>query len=46
LGAAAVAERIEIFWPSGQVDVLKETAANQTITVREGGGIIKAAKKP
>jgi hypothetical protein len=46
LGAAAVAERIEIFWPSGQVDVLKETAANHTITVREGGGIIKAAKKP
>jgi hypothetical protein len=46
LGAAMLADRIEIFWPSGQVDVLKETAANQLITVREGAGIIKGAKKP
>lgn len=46
LGAATLADRIEIFWPSGQVDVLKETAANQLITVREGSGIIKSAKKP
>ncbi len=46
LGAAALADRIEIFWPSGQVDVLKETAANQLITVREGAGIVKNAKKP
>ncbi|MCI0525322.1 MAG: CRTAC1 family protein [Acidobacteria bacterium] len=46
LGAATLVDRIEIFWPSGQVDVLKETAANQLITVREGAGIIKSAKKP
>lgn len=41
LGANAKADRIEIFWPSGQVDVLKETAANQVIRVKEGAGIIK-----
>ncbi|MCG3161431.1 MAG: hypothetical protein JMDDDDMK_02614 [Acidobacteria bacterium] len=41
LGANTKADLIEIFWPSGQVDVLKETAANQLITVKEGAGIIK-----
>jgi hypothetical protein len=43
LGAYPKAERIEIFWPGGEVDVLKETAANQLITIREGVGIIKAS---
>jgi hypothetical protein len=42
LGAASLADQVEIFWPSGQVDVLKNVAANQLITVKEGAGIIKS----
>jgi len=36
LGKATKAKTIEIRWPSGKVDVLKEVAANQVITVKEG----------
>ncbi len=32
---------IEIFWPNGLHDRLKEIAANQLISVREGVGIVK-----
>jgi len=38
LGANSKADQIEIFWPSGQVDTLKDVAANQLITVKEGAG--------
>jgi len=39
LGAAKVAEKVEIRWPSGKVDVLENIPANHVITVREGKGI-------
>jgi hypothetical protein len=42
LGQQQRADRVEIYWPSGQVEVLKDVAANQLITVKEGAGIIKA----
>ena len=50
LGKADKAELIEIRWPSGQVDTLKDVKANQLIVVEEGKGIVKtqtfaAAKK-
>jgi len=38
LGDATKAERIEIRWPSGKVDVLENVAADQVVTVREGKG--------
>jgi len=41
LGANSKADQIEIFWPSGQVDALKNVAANRLITVKEGSGVIK-----
>ena len=41
LGANQRADRLEIRWPSGRVDVLQGVVANQIITVREGEGIIK-----
>jgi ankyrin repeat protein len=44
LGHAALAEKIEIRWPSGIVDVLENVAANQILTVTEGKGI--TAKAP
>src|SRR5260370_29599551 len=39
LGAHTQVSSAEIRWPSGQVDHLTNVAADQTITVREGGGI-------
>jgi hypothetical protein len=40
LGERARADRIEIRWPSGLVEQLKDVSANQIITVREGKGIV------
>jgi hypothetical protein len=38
LGAAAKADRLEITWPDGRVDVLENLPVNHVITVREGQG--------
>jgi len=43
LGQSPRADEVEIHWPSGQIDHLKDVVA-QTITVKEGAGII--ASKP
>jgi hypothetical protein len=32
---------LEIRWPSGQVDTLKDIKANQVIYVKEGAGITR-----
>ncbi len=37
LGEAAVAERVTVRWPSGQMDVLHHIKADHFLTVREGG---------
>jgi enediyne biosynthesis protein E4 len=42
LGAQRRAESIELDWPSGQVDHLSSVAADQTVTVKEGRGIVAA----
>lgn len=44
LGTHTQAEAIEIRWPSGQVDQLKNVASDQIITIKEKEGI--AAAKP
>jgi hypothetical protein len=36
LGAAERADTIEVRWPSGHVDVLRDVAGRRTVTVREG----------
>jgi hypothetical protein len=38
LGAAARADQLEITWPSGRIDVLKNPPVNHVISVREGQG--------
>jgi hypothetical protein len=43
LGDRARAEAIEIRWPSGQTDELKNVPGDQIITVKEGSGIIASA---
>jgi DNA-binding FadR family transcriptional regulator len=40
LGAAAVAERIEVRWPSGRMEAIANVAANQIVTIAEGAGIV------
>src|SRR5205814_4212300 len=37
LGKAAQADSLEIRWPSGQVDVLKNLVANRAYVIKEGG---------
>jgi enediyne biosynthesis protein E4 len=48
LGGVTRADAIEIQWPSGQVDKLSGIAADQTITVQEGKGVVgnRAYGKP
>ena len=40
LGNTTKADAIEIQWPSGQIDKLSGLAADQTITVQEGKGVV------
>jgi hypothetical protein len=42
LGSHAQAEAIEIRWPSGQSDHVKNVAADQIVTVKENQGVIAA----
>ncbi len=39
MGHAARAEKLEIRWPSGVIDVLEDVAANETLTITEGRGV-------
>ena len=42
LGSAGGAESVEIAWPSGTPDTIKNLKANATYTVEEGGKILRA----
>jgi len=42
LGSAKKVAKVEVVWPSGKVDTLSALAANQTIIVQEGKGIVPA----
>src|SRR5207248_11377320 len=44
LGKAARVELLEVRWPSGQVDTLKNVDADQVIYVEEGKGIVRTMK--
>jgi hypothetical protein len=46
LGAEARAETVEVFWPSGQVDVVRDVAGRQVLEVREGGVAQAPAASP
>ena len=41
IGKAGKVELLEIRWPSGTVDTLKDVKANQAVFVKEGEGIIR-----
>ncbi len=42
LGAAKKADSVEVRWPSGHVDMLRDVAGSRTVTIREGS----TAQKP
>ena len=44
LGSAATAELIEINWPSGAQDVLRDVAANLFLVVQESKGIVNSRR--
>ncbi|HWP44210.1 MAG TPA: CRTAC1 family protein, partial [Blastocatellia bacterium] len=41
LGPDSRAEQIEIRWPGGQTEIIKDVPSNQIVTVREGSGIVR-----
>jgi hypothetical protein len=41
LGEATRADRLDVRWPSGRVETVRDVEANQIVTVREGNGIIR-----
>ncbi|HLZ51686.1 MAG TPA: CRTAC1 family protein [Candidatus Acidoferrum sp.] len=44
VGKAEKVELLEIRWPSGAVDTLKDVVPNQMIVVKEGEGIVRSVK--
>ena len=46
IGKAEKIELLEIRWPSGQVDTLKDVKPNQQIFVEEGKGIVRTMQLP
>jgi len=46
LGAQQRAEAIEVVWPSGQVDRIGPTTANQIVTIEEGKGATRVTPLP
>lgn len=42
LGSSKKADQIEIRWPSGETEVIKDIAPNQIVTVKEGRGILNS----
>ena len=46
LGKAEKVDVLEIRWPSGQVDTVKDVKVNQVIYVKEGEGISRTMQFP
>jgi hypothetical protein len=46
LGKADKVQLLEIRWPSGQVDSLKDVKVNQVVFVKEGEGIVRTMQFP
>ena len=44
LGKAEKVDVLEVHWPSGQVDTMKDVKVNQLIFVKEGQGINRAVQ--
>jgi hypothetical protein len=42
LGSSKKADQIEIRWPSGVTELIKDLVANQITTIKEGSGIVRS----
>ncbi len=42
LGPATKVDRLEVRWPSGQTDVIRDSPADRILTVREGQGLVES----
>ena len=40
LGPATRVDRLEVRWPSGRLDVVRDIPADQILTIREGAGVV------
>lgn len=45
LGSSANPVQIEIRWPSGQAETVKDIALNQLVTIKEGSGLLRSGMK-
>jgi hypothetical protein len=45
LGKSQRVQSLEISWPGGKVDTLRNVAANQLVVVKEGQGIVQTTLK-
>jgi hypothetical protein len=43
LGESKKADQVEIRWPNGQTETVKDIAANQIVKIKEGFGVVNAA---
>ena len=41
VGTSSKIDQIEIRWPSGQTETIKDVAVNQVVTIKEGSGAVK-----
>ena len=46
MGSAARADQVEIRWPSGHIDLLRDLETDQLIWVKEGVGIVNKLRLP
>jgi hypothetical protein len=46
LGKATKVDLLEVRWPSGQVDTVKDVAVNQVVFVKEGEGMTRTQQFP
>jgi hypothetical protein len=46
MGSATKADLVEIHWPSGHVDTLRDVDTDQLVWIKEGVGIVKALRFP
>jgi hypothetical protein len=44
LGPNTKADVIEIRWPGGATEFIKNVVVNQIVTIKEGGGIVRAGQ--
>jgi hypothetical protein len=41
MGLSQKAEQIEIRWPNGETEIIKDIAVNQTVRIKEGSGVVR-----